>query len=60
MIPLSAMEATMRTRRNADRRESERRADSAVATIWLVFYVLALGVAMASPFVPALTNFAAR
>jgi len=50
----------MRTRRNADRRESERRADSAVATIWLVFYVLALGVAMASPFVPALTNFAAR
>jgi len=49
----------MRTRKNADRRESENRADSAVATLWLIFYVLALGVATTSPFVSDMT-FAAR
>jgi hypothetical protein len=47
------MEATMQTRRNAVRQGSENRADSAVATIWLIFYVLALGVATASPFIVA-------
>ena len=35
-------------------------ADSAVATIWLVFYVLALGVAFSSPFVYAAIELAAR
>jgi hypothetical protein len=60
MITQSAMEAVMRTRKNADRRESENRADSAVATIWLIFYVLALGVAITSPFIPDITAFAAR
>jgi hypothetical protein len=50
----------MRTRRNANRRESENGADSAVATIWLIFYVLALGVAITSPFIPDMTTLAAR
>ena len=31
--------------------ENKNRADNAVATIWLVFYILALGVAIASPIV---------
>jgi hypothetical protein len=60
MLPESAMEATMQTRRTAGQRESENRADSAVATIWLVFYALALGVAIASPFVPDAISLAAR
>jgi hypothetical protein len=60
MITPSAMEATMRTRRNANRRENENGADSAVATIWLIFYVLALGVAITSPFIPDMTTLAAR
>jgi hypothetical protein len=60
MLPEFAVEATMRTRRNADRRESENRADSAVATIWLIFYVLALGVAITSPFVTHAISLAAR
>jgi hypothetical protein len=51
------MEATMRT---PDRRENENGADSAVATIWLVFYVLALGVAITSPFIADMTTLAAR
>jgi hypothetical protein len=54
------MEATMRARRTADQREGENRADSAVATIWLVFYVLALGVAITSPFVQDAISLAAR
>ena len=48
----------MRTFINADRKgsrteppENKNRADNAVATIWLVFYILALGVAIASPIV---------
>ena len=36
------------------------RADSAVATIWLVFYILALGVAIASPIVFDTLTVAAR
>jgi hypothetical protein len=54
------MEATMREHRTAGQRESENRADSAVATIWLVFYVLALGVAITSPFVQDAISLAAR
>jgi hypothetical protein len=60
MLPESAMEATMRERRTAGQRESESRADSAVATIWLVFYALALGVAITSPFIPDAISLAAR
>lgn len=50
----------MRERRTAGQRESENRADSAVATIWLVFYALALGVAITSPFIPDAISLAAR
>lgn len=56
----------MRVFTNADRNVSEQdikksnRADSAVATIWLVFYALALGVAFSSPFVYAAMEIAAR
>jgi hypothetical protein len=52
---------------NADRKssrteppENQNRADSAVATIWLVFYILALGVAIASPIVLDTLTVAAR
>jgi len=60
MLSESALEATMREHRTAGQRESENRADSAVATIWLVFYVLALGVAITSPFVQDAISLAAR
>jgi hypothetical protein len=60
MLSESAMEATMRARRTAGQRKSENRADSAVATIWLVFYALALGVAITSPFIPDAISLAAR
>ena len=52
---------------NADRKssrteppENQNRADSAVATIWLAFYILALGVAIASPIVFDTLTVAAR
>jgi hypothetical protein len=51
---------------DADRKVSEQdikernRADSAVATIWLVFYAVALGVAFSSPFVYAAMEVAAK
>ena len=57
----------MRTFINADRKgsrteppENKNRADSAVATIWLVFYILALGVAIASPIVADTLMIAVR
>ena len=56
----------MRALMNADQKASEQdikkrnRADSAVATIWLVFYALALGVAFSSPFVYAAMEVAAK
>ncbi|HXZ21153.1 MAG TPA: hypothetical protein VEH78_00140 [Pseudolabrys sp.] len=55
----------MRAPVNGDRNASEqsieqRHAESAVATIWLVFYALALGVAFSSPFVYAAIELAAR
>jgi hypothetical protein len=56
----------MRVSINGDRHASERgtkkhnHAETAVATIWLVFYVLALGVAFSSPFVYAAIELAAR
>jgi len=57
MISVSATEATMRT---PERRENANGADSAVATIWLIFYVLALGVAITSPFIADMMTLAAR
>ena len=56
------MSALMNADRNAsDKDIKERnRADSAVATIWLVFYAMALGVAFSSPFVYAAMELAAR
>jgi hypothetical protein len=40
--------------------EKHNHAETAVATIWLVFYALALGVAISSPFVYAAIEVAAR
>jgi hypothetical protein len=56
------MRASMNVDRNAPDQEikNRNRADSAVATIWLVFYMLALGVAFSSPFVYAALEIAAR
>jgi hypothetical protein len=42
------------------REENNNSADGAVATIWLVFYALALGVAIASPIVSAAIETASR
>jgi hypothetical protein len=56
MVPDFAMEVAMRTpinRRPSRRQRNEigNRSETAVATIWLAFYVIALGVAIASPFI---------
>jgi hypothetical protein len=40
--------------------ESPNRADCAIATAWLVFYVLALGIAITSPLASGAIEFAAR
>jgi len=40
--------------------EQHRHAETAVATIWLVFYGLALGVAISSPFVYAAMELASK
>jgi hypothetical protein len=57
----------MRVLINADRntshwqrKENNNRAESAVATLWLIFYVLALGVGITSPFVSGAIDLAAR
>ena len=42
------------------RPETSNRGESAVAAIWLVFYVLLLGAAVASPFVSDAMQLAAR
>jgi hypothetical protein len=67
MLVESAAEIDMRPLINADqnisqwqRTENHNRAESAVATIWLVFYVLALGVAITSPFVADVIELAFR
>ena len=56
------MRASVNGDRHASEQDSEKRhhAESAVATIWLVFYVLALGVAFSSPFVYAAIELAAK
>jgi hypothetical protein len=40
--------------------EEHNHAETAVATIWLVFYTLALGVAISSPFVYAAIQVAGK
>jgi len=42
------------------RTENNNRAETVVATIWLVFYVLALGVAITSPLISRALEIAAR
>lgn len=42
------------------RLEKSDRGESAVATIWLVFYALLLGAAIASPFIPDAIQLATR
>ncbi|HMF20779.1 MAG TPA: hypothetical protein VKG24_01455 [Pseudolabrys sp.] len=56
------MRASIVGDRHTSERSTQKRhhAESAVATIWLVFYVLALGVAFSSPFVYAAIELAAR
>jgi len=56
------MRALMDADRNGSDEDTKKsnRGDSAVATIWLVFYALALGVAFSSPFVYAAMELAAR
>ena len=49
----------MRKLGNAGRRGDEHRAE-AVARIWLAFYVLILGLAIALPFTPDITTLAAK
>ncbi len=51
------------SKRNTSRQqntEKQTRSESAVATIWLVFYMLALGVAIASPLVSHALDVAGR
>jgi hypothetical protein len=57
----------MRHRTHADRQRPLRqsggnnsRSDTVVATVWLVFYVLAIGVAVTSPLLSHTIDFAAR
>lgn len=57
MRPLSKADRSMSHRRSTD---SDGRPESAVAAIWLIFYVFALGVAIASPFVSEAIELASR
>jgi hypothetical protein len=57
----------MRHRTHADRQrllrqsgERNNRTDTVVATVWLVFYVLAIGVAISSPAITRVIDLAAR
>jgi hypothetical protein len=57
----------MRHRTHADRQrprrhsgESSNRTDTVVATVWLVFYVLAIVVAISSPAITRAIDLAAR
>jgi len=57
----------MRHRTHADRQklhrhsgEGNNRTDTVVATVWLVFYVLAIGVAISSPAITRAIDLAAR
>jgi hypothetical protein len=46
--------------RSSDRQGTERSADAeTIATLWLVFYMLAIGVAISSPFISRAIEFAA-
>lgn len=65
VLPISKMEVAMHT--SADFRKTQRRraelhsrSEAAVATIWLVFYVLGLAVAVSSPIVSRAIELAAH
>ena len=65
VLPISKMEVAMRTSadfRKTQRRQAElhNRSEAAVATIWLVFYVLGLAVAVSSPIVSRAIELAAH
>jgi hypothetical protein len=57
MPPRIDTEQNSSCRRGTD---SPNRGESAVATIWLLFYVLALGVAITTFLAPGVIEFAAR
>jgi len=57
MRPLSNADRSMSHRHSTD---GNGRPESAVAAIWLIFYVFALGVAIASPFVSEAIELASR
>jgi hypothetical protein len=40
-------------------KENSNHAESGIATVWLVFYVLALGIALSSPLISSAIEFAA-
>ena len=65
VLPISKMEVAMRTSadfRKTQSRQAElhSRSEAAVATIWLVFYVLGLAVAVSSPIVSRAIELAAH
>jgi hypothetical protein len=55
------MPTHIRNSRNASRRRDAEgsNAESGIATLWLVFYVIALGVAISSPLISRAIEFAA-
>ena len=57
---MSARIISGRSSSNRQGTDSDNRAESAVATIWLTFYVLAVGVALTSFLAPGAIEFAAR
>lgn len=65
VLPISKMEVAMRT--SADFRKTQRRraelynrSEAAVATIWLIFYVFGLAVAVSSPIISRAIELAAH
>ena len=57
---MSARIVSGRNSSNRQGTDSDNRAESAVATIWLLFYVLALGFAITSFLATSAIEFAAR
>ena len=64
VLPISKVEVTMRISgfRKARRKRTEphNHSEAAVATIWLVFYVLGIAVAASSPFISRAIELAAH
>lgn len=57
---MRALIDTDRDTSRGERSEKHQHGDAAVATIWLVFYMLGLGVAISSPFVYAAMELASK